>query len=165
MNSSIPGYTLNIVTTHPRIGRMNKKCGKCCCSTVRSLVSMLDSRFSMTMTKDPYISYCVIYPIGSMYGIYPIRSSRMVYMLTKLGYIDGTWYTIYGIHTDLSWVWIPGVHEWLLIAWKFILSYYIPRCPRFNAPVFSQNITLQKCRVLSYAVQANKHGLTGHHRV
>ena len=30
----------------------------------------------------------------------PIGSSRMVYMLTKLGYIDGQWQTIYSIHTD-----------------------------------------------------------------
>ena len=33
----------------------------------------------------------------------PIGSSRMVYMLTWLGYTDGKWQIIYGIHTDPSW--------------------------------------------------------------
>ena len=36
---------------------------------------------------------CSFWPIGSMYGIY-------IYMLTKLGYIDGKCGSIYGIHTD-----------------------------------------------------------------
>ena len=35
----------------------------------------------------------------------------MVYMLTKLGYIDGKWQTIYGIHTDSMGIIILSLYD------------------------------------------------------
>jgi len=50
------------------------------------------------LTLYIYITYqystsLYIYPIGSMYGVY-------IYMLTKMGYIDGIHVTIYGSTMD-----------------------------------------------------------------
>ena len=56
-----------------------------------------------------------------------------------------------------SWMTLDRIQIHIELLYSKV-SKVLPQC-------FRKITTLQKCRVLSYAVQANKHGLTGHHRV